>query len=246
MPGLLITVCTYNEVENIRLLLPELRSVAPDAHILVIDDSSPDGTGDVVAEFALEDDHIRLLSQPGKAGLGVATLAGFRYAMENGYEQLLNLDADFSHKPEYIPAMRKLSETHDVVQGSRYVPGGGVVGWNLRRHFMSQSVNRYARLLLGLKTKDNSGSFRIYNVAKLAEIDWSLTVARGYAFQEEVLYRCVRVGCSFAESPIVFEDRRFGVTKINWKEAVAAIWVIFRLGVERLFGRRVRKSPHDQ
>lgn len=241
MSRLLITVCTYNEVENIRLLLPRLREMAPQADILVIDDSSPDGTGQEVRMFAETDSKVHLLTQPGKSGLGVATLAGFRFGIESGYDRLINLDADFSHNPDHIPELLKLGENHDVVIGSRYVQGGGVVGWNLLRHFMSRSINIYARLLLGLRTKDNSGSFRNYRISKLAEVDWDLTEAKGYAFQEEVLYRCQRVGCSFAESPIVFEDRRFGETKINKYEAIAAILVILKLGWQRMLGRRVRR-----
>lgn len=246
MKRLLITVCTYNEVENIRLLVPELRSVAPHADILVIDDNSPDGTGAAVAELAAADPQVSLLHRPAKMGLGAASLAGFRHAIDNQYEQLLNLDADFSHRPEYVPDLLKTAETCDVAVGSRYVKGGGVVGWNLRRHIMSRSVNVYARVCLGLKTRDNSGSFRCYDVDKLRGIDWELTIAQGYAFLEEVLFRCRQVGCTFGETPIVFEDRRFGVTKINWKEVASALWVIFRLGLQRLAGNPVKVAAQQK
>ena len=242
MPRLLITVCTFNELENIRLLIPQLREVAPDADILVVDDNSPDGTGAAVSEFAESDSQVLLLHRPQKLGLGAATLAGFRYGIDHGYDQLLNMDADFSHSPTHIPAIRQLAEQVDVAIGSRYVPGGGVVGWNLKRHFMSQSINLYARTFLGLKTRDNSGSFRCYAIDKLRQIDWTRTIAKGYAFQEEVLYRCRRIGCTFGETPIIFQDRRFGVTKISWKEAVAALWVILRLGFQRILRTPVRVS----
>ena len=242
MKRLLITICTYNEVDNIRQLLEQLRAVATDADILVIDDNSPDGTGDVVTECTRTDDKIRLLHREQKEGLGAATLAGFMYAIEHGYDQLLNMDADLSHAPEYIPAIRKLTDDADVAIGSRYVPGGKIEGWGLKRHFMSRSVNIYTRLLLGLKTKDNSGSFRCYSVARLSSIDWTKTLSRGYAFQEEVLYRCKAAGCTFAETPITFVDRRYGNTKINMYEAVAAVLVIFRLGLQRLMGRSVTNS----
>ena len=234
MKRLLITLCTYNEQENIRLLLPELRSMVPHADILVIDDNSPDGTGNEVESLAEHDAQIQLLKRPRKLGLGAATLAGFRYAIDKNYDQLLNMDADFSHNPAHIPALLTLAEQYDVVIGSRYVKGGGVVGWGMKRQFMSTSINLYARLLLGLTTRDNSGSYRCYSVQQLRKVDWNRTLAKGYAFQEEVLYRCRRIGCSFAESPIIFEDRRFGVTKINWKESVAAAWMIFRLGIQRI------------
>lgn len=238
MQRLLITLCTYNERDNIRLLLPELRAVANDADILVIDDNSPDGTGQEVLQFAATQPGVHLLHRPHKAGLGTATLAGFRYGIEHGYDFLLNMDADWSHNPCHIPALRQMAETADVAIGSRYVKGGGVIGWNLRRHVMSRCINLYARALLGLKTRDNSGSFRCYSVRKLAEIDWDRTLATGYAFEEEVLYRCQRAGCTFGETPITFQDRRFGVTKINRREVVAALWVIFRLGIQRL-----RRTP---
>lgn len=240
MSRTLITICTYNEVENIRQLIPELRRVAPEADIVIVDDSSPDGTGDVVREFAESDSHVRLLSRPQKQGLGVANLAAFRYAIDAGYDRLVNMDADFSHDPKSVPDLLAASDSHDVVIGSRYVDGGGVTDWTWNRRLMSFCINTYARTMLGLKTRDNSGSFRCYSVAKLAEIDWSLMLATGYAFYEEVLYRCRRVGCSFRETPITFADRRFGVTKINWKEAVLAVWVIFRLCLQRAVGRRVR------
>jgi dolichol-phosphate mannosyltransferase len=246
MPRLLITVCTYNELENIRLLLPELRVVAPEADILVIDDNSPDGTADAVRDLAAEDSQIKLLRREKKLGLGTAALRGFQYGIENHYERLLNMDADFSHHPRYVPALIALSDTCDVAIGSRYVPGGGIVGWNLLRHFMSRSINIYTRLLLGVRTRDNSGSFRCYRVERLAQIDWSRTMSKGYAFFEEVLYRCSAAGCSFAETPIVFEDRRFGQTKISLSECVIALWMIFRLGLQRLLGTPVTHAPGAQ
>jgi dolichol-phosphate mannosyltransferase len=237
----LITLCTYNEVDNLRGLIPELLSLAPTANLLVIDDNSPDGTGALVAEIAKRDDRVRLLSRPGKQGLGTATLAGFRYAIEHNYELLVNMDADFSHGPKYVPLLIAEAADYDVVIASRYMPGGGVAGWTFRRKLMSQTINFWARFWLGLKTADNSGSFRCFRVARLAEVDWDLTLARGYAFQEEILYRCRQVGCRMTEVPFIFEDRRFGVTKINLKECVVAVWVIFLLGLQRLLGYRVRK-----
>lgn len=238
MPRLLITVCTYNELENIRQLVPALRAVATDADILVIDDNSPDGTSAAVREMADSDRHVLLLTRAGKLGLGTAMLAGFRYAIDHDYDLLINLDADFSHNPKYIPDLLAEADDHDVVVGSRYVEGGGSVDWNWRRRLISRSINIYARCLLGLKTRDNSGSYRCYRVSKLAEIDWDRVVLTGYAFLEEVLYRCRAVGCTFAEVPIVFEDRRHGTTKINWKEAVSAL-----TGMLRLAGHRIRNVP---
>lgn len=245
MKPLLITLCTYNEQQNIRLLIPELRKVAPDAEILVIDDNSPDGTADAVRELGTDDPAVLLLLRKTKEGLGAATLAGFRYGIEHGYKRLLNMDADLSHNPRHIPELRTLAETHDVAIGSRYVPGGGINGWSILRHLMSRTINIYARVMLGLRTRDNSGSYRCYSVASLAEIDWNHTQSMGYAFQEEVLYRLRRSGCTFAESPIVFDNRRHGETKISLRECVSAVWVLLRLAMHRLRGTPVSVNAPD-
>ncbi|MDA1017273.1 MAG: polyprenol monophosphomannose synthase, partial [Planctomycetota bacterium] len=217
----LVTLCTFNERENIERLIPEIHGHLPSAEILVVDDSSPDGTGELADQLALADPRIHVLHRTGKLGLGTATVAAFRYGTKHEYDYLINMDADFSHHPRYLPALLECMSRVDVAIGSRYVVGGGVVGWGLMRHLMSRSVNIYARLLLRLRSRDNSGSFRCYRVSHLARIDFDQVRARGYAFCEEILYLCRRVGCSFEETPIVFEDRRYGVSKINWKEVVA-------------------------
>ncbi len=236
----LIMLCTYNEVDNLKGLIPELLTFVPESTILVIDDNSPDGTSQLVADMSDKDARIRLLKRSGKLGLGTATLAGFRYAIENQFDLLVNLDADYSHGPKYVPQLIAKTKECDVAIASRYVAGGGVAGWTWRRKLMSQTINLWARCLLGLSTEDNSGSFRCFRIAKLAEVDWSQTLAKGYAFQEEILYRCRKVGCRMCEVPFIFEDRRYGVTKINVRECVTAVWVIFRLGLQRLCRRRVR------
>jgi len=228
---LIVTLCTYNERDNVAALIPEIWRYAPAADILVIDDHSPDGTGDVADELAARDARVHVVHRSGKLGLGTAMLAGFQYAIDHGYEFLINLDADFSHPPRFIPALLALMDHADVAIGSRYVVGGGVVGWGLRRHFMSRAINCYARTLLRLKTRDNSGSYRCYRLARLKEIDFDRFLSRGYAFQEEILYRCRQIGCRFAETPIVFEERRYGASKINMKESMAAGWIILRLAL---------------
>lgn len=238
----LITLCTYNELDNLKDLIPELLSLVPDATLLVIDDNSPDGTGQLVEEMGVGDHRIHVIHRAEKMGLGTATLAGFRYAMNHGFDWLVNLDADFSHNPKYVPRLMAKMGEFDVAIGSRYVDGGGVAGWTRGRRLMSQLINMWARLLLGLSTADNSGSYRCYRVAKLNEVDWDLTIAGGYAFQEEILYRCIRVGCRMTEIPILFEDRRYGITKINLQECIIAVWVILRLGLQRLLRRRVRRN----
>jgi len=235
---LLVTLCTYNERGNLPELIPEIWRFAPAADVLVIDDNSPDGTGLAADEWAARDARVHVLHRPGKLGLGTATLAGLQYAVEHDYALVINLDADFSHPPRYIPALLALMDRADVVIGSRYVAGGGVVGWGLRRHFMSRAINCYARVLLRLATRDNSGAYRCYRVAKMRELDFNRFVARGYAIQEEILYRCRRIACRFAETPIIFEERRHGSSKINLAESIAACWIIFRVAFSSLFGKQ--------
>jgi len=239
-PRLLISLCTYNEKENLPLLIPEILSQLPWAEILVVDDNSPDGTGQIADDLAAADPRVHVQHRAGKQGLGTAILAGFRYAIDHNYDFVLNMDADFSHHPRHLPALAELMGRCDVAIGSRYVPGGKAVGWSLTRHFMSRSINLYARWLLWLKTRDNSGSYRAYRVSKLRELDLTRVRAKGYAFQEEILYRCRRVDCRMEETPIVFEDRRLGLSKINYKETLAALWVIFRLAIDNLTGVSVR------
>ena len=239
---LLVTLCTYNERENLEQLVPEIQRHAPTADILVIDDNSPDGTGRYADELAARDIRIRVLHRGGKQGLGSAMLAGFRYAVSQGYDLVLNMDADFSHDPAYIPALVEAMDRADVAIGSRYVAGGGIENWGPSRRLMSHAINWYSRILLGLRTRDNSASFRCYRVSKLSELDLARVRSNGYAFVEEMLYRCRRVGCRFAEVPITFTDRRYGVTKINWREAVVALWVIMRLGVENVLRVRVART----
>jgi dolichol-phosphate mannosyltransferase len=237
-PRLIVSLATYNEVENLRQLVAEIRQYAPHAAILVIDDNSPDGTGRLADELAVALPDVFVLHRPSKLGLGTAMLAAVQYAIDHGYDYFLNLDADGSHPPRYIPALLAGMSDRDVMIGSRYVAGGGVEGeFNFKRKFMSRGINWYARLLLGLKTRDNSGSFRCYRVSKLAEIDLQRIRSRGYSFQEEILFWCRQVGCRMGETPILFENRRAGTSKINKAEAVEALRIILRLGIARLAGR---------
>jgi len=222
-------LCTYNEQKNLEDLIPEIRQLVPEADVLVIDDNSPDGTGKYVDELSRTDSRIHVLHRPGKLGLGTATVAGFRYGIEQGYDFLVNLDADWSHPPRFIPTMLQHAAGADVVIGSRYVPGGSVTNWSLKRRLMSRGLNFYARTVLGLTTHDNSGSFRCYQVKTLRKVDWSQTRASGYAIEEEILYRLKCIGATMMEVPIAFEERRFGQTKLQIKEAFAAGWILLRL-----------------
>ena len=238
----LVIVATYNEIENLPFLVDEIFRYVPDADLLVIDDNSPDGTGQWCDRKAAEDPRVHCLHRSGKLGLGTAIVAGLTRGIEQGYEYVLNMDADFSHPPKDLPALiggmkPENGSPVDVMIGSRYIPGGGVEGWSLKRHVMSRGVNLYARWLLGLKPKDCSGGFRCYRTKVLAKLDFHSIRSRGYSFQEEILWRLTGGGAVFGESPIVFVDRRKGKSKIDMKEAYSALGIIFSLGLRGLFCR---------
>ncbi len=236
-PRLLVTLATYNERDNLGPLIAAIHEQAPHADLLIIDDNSPDGTGQLADDLAAKDPRIHILHRPGKLGLGTASLAAMRYAMEHAYELLLNLDADFSHPPRYIPALLAGMADHDVMIGSRYVAGGGTENWPFARKFISQSVNGLVRFLFRMPVRDASGAFRCFRVAKLHETRLDLVKSRGYSFQQEVLYRCHRAGCRLGETPIVFENRRAGASKVNLKEALRSIGMLLWLGIRSRLGR---------
>lgn len=225
----------YNEADNVRPLVLAIREHAPDAAILLIDDNSPDGTGAIADDVARELQDVTVIHRPGKQGLGSAIVLAMKQAIEHDYDYYLNLDADFSHPPRFIPALLDGMRDHDVMIGSRYIPGGGVEGeFGIGRKLMSKGINGLARLCLGLRTVDNSGSFRCYRVAKLALIDLDGVRSRGYSFMEEILFLCRQVGCTFGETPIIFENRRAGASKLNKAEAMRSVAIIVQLGLERI------------
>lgn len=236
----LVTVATYNEIENLPRLADEIFEFLPSAHLLVIDDNSPDGTGDWCDTRAKTDDRVHCLHRSGKLGLGTASIAGMKYGIEHDYRYVLNMDADFSHHPRHLPSlvarMEKTGEECDVAIGSRYCPGGGIDGWPWHRHFMSQGVNFYARWLMGLTPGDCSGAYRCFRVETLKKLDFEKIWSTGYSFQEEILWRLKLVGARFAEVPITFVDREKGQSKIHAGEAVSALWIIFRLGITNWVG----------
>jgi dolichol-phosphate mannosyltransferase len=235
----LVMTATYNEIENLPRLVDEVFRAAPDVEMLVIDDNSPDGTGAWCDRQAETNPRLHCLHREGKLGLGTAIVAGMRYAIEHGYKYVLNMDADFSHHPRYLPAMIAGMDPPggnyvDVMIGSRYVPGGGVENWPLKRRLMSRGVNLYARWLLWLAPKDCSGGYRCYRTAMLERINLDHIRSRGYSFQEEILWMLRRAGARFGETPIVFADRERGSSKINSKEAASALKIIFRLGLQNM------------
>lgn len=237
----LVVVATYNEMENLPRLVDEIFRLAGEVDILVVDDNSPDGTGRWCQQRAADEPRLRCLIRPGKLGLGTAAVAGFEYAIEHGYDLVLTMDADFSHPPEAIPRLLAAAAAQpppDVVIGSRYVPGGRIVGWPWYRRWMSRAMNQYARWLLGLRPRDCTGAFRCYRVDVLRQVLQRPLRSRGYSYLEEILWRLQRRGARMVEVPIVFVDRQAGQTKINYREALAAVWLVLKLAIcQRLLQR---------
>lgn len=234
---LLIATATYNERESLPNLLATVRQVLADVDILVIDDNSPDGTGTWVDGQAARDPRLHVQHRPAKLGLGTATIAALEYALVHRYDVIVTLDADGSHDPKYIPALlQKLGTSEqpgaDVVVGSRYVPGGGIIGWPWYRLVMSRMVNAAARILLGLAVHDCSGAFRAMRVAMIRRVELHQVRSRGYSFFEEILWHFKQAGARFDELPIVFTNRIQGKSKINLGESLWALAVLLRLGAK--------------
>ncbi|MEI7685765.1 MAG: polyprenol monophosphomannose synthase [Planctomycetota bacterium] len=240
-PKTLVAIATYNERDNLRPLIAEIHRFAPHVDVLVIDDNSPDGTGAIADELVREDPRVHVMHRTGKLGLGTAILAGMRYGIEKNFDILVTMDADFSHHPRDIPAVLAGMSDHEIMIGSRYVPGGGTVNWPASRRFMSWSVNTLCRTLMRLPSKDCSGGFRAYNVPLLRGTDFSNMLSRGYSFQEEVLLLCYLQGARIGETPIIFEDRRLGVTKANLKEMVRSTSILVWLGMKATLGLSKKK-----
>jgi dolichol-phosphate mannosyltransferase len=238
----LIVIPTYNERQNIGELLDQVFAAAPATDALVIDDNSPDGTGQVVDAIAARDPRVHVLHRAGKLGLGTAYVRGFRYAMEEGYDLVFEMDADFSHDPKYLPRFFEAAQNVDLVIGSRYIPGGGTPNWSPLRRFISGGGNTFARLVLGIPIRDCTGGYRCYHVGALRTLNLDAISAQGYAFQVELAYNIWKSGYTWREIPIIFEDRRVGKSKMSRKIFIEAfLWVL----KTRLTGdRAVRQLPH--
>jgi dolichol-phosphate mannosyltransferase len=230
---------TYNEAENIEAIVHaagEVLSgaVCADFRVLVVDDGSPDGTGQIVDRLAAEHEWVQVLHRSEKNGIGPAYLAGFSYALERGAAYVMEMDSDFSHNPaDLARLLRAISEGADLALGSRYVPGGGVTDWGLLRRFISQGGSTYARLVLGLRVRDLTGGFKCFRREVLEAIHFEGVRAQGYAFQVELTYRAVRAGFRVQEVPIVFRDRQLGQSKMSWRIAAEAMWLVPQLRLRR-------------
>jgi dolichol-phosphate mannosyltransferase len=223
--GVWVILPTYNEAENLERIVGAILEHVPERRmVLIVDDNSPDGTGEIADRLAESDQAVSVLHREKKEGLGPAYLAGFRVALDAGAERIIEMDADFSHDPAYLPRLIEATEDADLAIGSRYVPGGGVTEWGAVRRFISRGGSAYARLALGLRIRDLTGGFKCFRRIVLETIDLDSIEARGYAFQVETTYRAIKAGFTVVEVPIVFKDRADGTSKMSKAIVAEAMW----------------------
>lgn len=238
MPRTLIVTPTYNEKENLPRFVDAVRSAFPEADLMVVDDNSPDGTGEIADGIAAKDSHVRVMHRPGKLGLGTAYTQAFQAGLAEGYDRFFEMDADLSHDVRYLPEfVAALDDGADVVIGSRNIPGGGVEGWGVGRHFISKGGSLYSRTILGLPVKDLTSGYKAFSRRALEAIDIGSVHSNGYSFQIEMTYRALRKGMRVKEVPIVFVDRTAGRSKMSRKIFVEAIGVVWKLRAESLVGK---------
>ncbi|MEU1624700.1 polyprenol monophosphomannose synthase [Streptomyces sp. NPDC020096] len=238
----LVIIPTYNEAENIKPIVARVRESVPEAHLLIADDNSPDGTGKIADELASEDDQVNVLHRKGKEGLGAAYLAGFRWGIEEGYGVLVEMDADGSHQPEELPRLLTALQNADLVLGSRWVPGGRVVNWPKSREFLSRGGSTYSRLMLGVPIRDVTGGYRAFRKETLEGLGMDEVASAGYCFQVDLAWRSVQKGFHVVEVPITFVERERGDSKMSRNIVVEALWRVTTWGVgsrlNRLRGRK--------
>jgi dolichol-phosphate mannosyltransferase len=237
----LLIIPTYNEVENLPPLLNEILKYAPETDILIVDDNSPDGTGELADKISGENASVHVLHRAGKLGLGTAYIAGFKYAIAHDYDAAFEMDADFSHDPRYLPDFLRAIEDADLVIGSRYIRGGGTPSWSLIRRFISGGGNIFARFMLGIPVHDCTAGYRCYRRRVLETIDLDTIQSQGYAFQIEMVYRTRQHGFKIVETPIIFKDRRVGKSKMSRKIVIEGFTYVIRtrLGI----GQKSASSP---
>lgn len=235
MPRTLIIIPTYNEIENLPLMIPALEALDLGLEVLVVDDGSPDGTGAWVRGQQKSKPHLHLIERQGKQGLGSAYVAGFRYALEHGFDLVFEMDADFSHDPGYIKDFLAAIEDNDLVIGSRYINGVNVVNWPMSRLLLSYFANMYARWITGIPVRDATGGFKCFRAEALRKLDLDRISSGGYSFQIEVNYKLWKRGCRIREIPIIFKDRTMGASKMSGGIIREALFLLIKL---RLGGGR--------
>jgi dolichol-phosphate mannosyltransferase len=231
----LIVIPTYNEKENLERITKKIFEVDATLNILVVDDNSPDGTGKIADALHERDPRVSVLHRGAKEGLGRAYLAGFRWALDHGYDYVFEMDADFSHNPDYLPKFLKEAETSDLVIGSRYVKGVNVINWPMQRLLLSYAANQYVRLIIGLPITDATGGFKCFTRKVLESLDFNKISSSGYSFQIEVNYYCWKKGFRIKEIPIIFVDRAEGVSKMSTGIVKEALFLIWKLRIKSLF-----------
>lgn len=231
----IVIIPTYNEAENIEKLIKKIFEVKSDIHILVVDDNSPDGTALVVEKLMDSDKRLHLIKRSGKLGLGTAYIEGFKFALRNGYDAIFEMDADFSHNPEDLPRFLEALQDADLVIGSRYLTGVNVINWPLRRLILSYFANLYTRFITGMPIRDATGGFKCFRAEALRQIDLDKVKTNGYGFQIEMNFRLWAKGFRIKEIPIIFVDRRNGVSKMNKKIIIEAIFLVWKLKFCQIF-----------
>jgi dolichol-phosphate mannosyltransferase len=236
-----MVIPTYNERDNIRLITARVRSAVPAADLLIVDDNSPDGTGEIADELAAADKHIHVLHRPAKAGLGAAYVAGFEAALLRGYDTIVEMDADGSHQPEELPKLLAALASADIVLGSRWVPGGKTLNWPKSRELLSRAGNAYARMMLGTPLRDITGGYRAYRASALWKIGLENVESVGYCFQIDLVRRAIQADLTVAEIPITFVERTHGASKMSKAIVREALWQVTRWGITRRL-RRPRRA----
>lgn len=239
---ILVVIPTYNEKENVERITKRVRDAVPEAHILIADDNSPDGTGAIADKLADADPRLQVMHRKGKEGLGAAYMASFRWALDNGYDVVVEMDADGSHRPEDLPRLLDRLRTADLVLGSRWVEGGEVINWPKSREYLSRGGNWYTRMAMGIQLKDATGGYRAFRAETLRALDLDAVESQGYVFQVDMATRVAKQGMTVAEVPITFEERELGTSKMSQKIVVEALWRVTVWGyddrVARLKQRR--------
>ncbi len=234
---ILVIIPTYNEKENIARITARVRAAVPEAHILVADDNSPDGTGRLADELVSADEHIHVLHRLGKEGLAAAYMAGFAWGLERGYEVLVEMDADGSHKPEQLPALLDALRESDLVLGSRWVTGGEVVNWPKTREVLSRGGNLYTRMALDVPLRDATGGYRVFRAGALRALDLHQVASQGYCFQVDMARRAIAADLRVREVPITFEEREFGTSKMSGSIVREALWRVTVWGAQERAAR---------
>jgi dolichol-phosphate mannosyltransferase len=229
---IVVIIPTYNERENLPLITARVRAAVPEAHVLVADDNSPDGTGAIADDLVASDEHVHVMHRRGKEGLGAAYLAGFDWALENGFDVVVEMDADGSHQPEQLPLLLDALRDADLVLGSRWVPGGSVVNWPRSREMLSRGGSLYTRLMLGVPMRDATGGYRAFRADTLRKLDLVGVESAGYCFQVELGWRAVRSGMRVREVPIEFVEREIGDSKMSQRIVAEALWRVTLWGAQ--------------